>query len=322
MGADRGRGENMAMMNRKAVFYTVVGVIMVFTLLLLFIVYEKEPSIDKTSVILTRVKTTNNFLENINRDLERALQISSMRASLSLLEHITTTGDFVDDSKARYEEAIVDGTVNGNQMILMENTTFVDWINKIESEANRIGVMTNITLIVVSVYQEDPWHVKSTANITMRVRDSKDTAEWTQTKQMQTKIPIVGLEDPLYLVNTYGRVANIINVTPYEGDYVQGSNVANLTIHLNSSLYTNSTLAPSFLMRLENDLGSSPFGIESMVNLNKLEEQGITTKNRSNIDYIYFGFGSTTNYKVTGLPTWFHIDDGHVNRYQVQNLTY
>ena len=64
--------------------------------------------------------------------------------------------------------------------------------------------------------------------------------------------------------------------------------------HLLESYYINHTDAPSFLMRFKGDFSASPFGIESMVNVEELFEQGLFKKNRSVIDYLYFGNSSTT----------------------------
>jgi len=76
---------------------------------------------------------------------------------------------------------------------------------------------------------------------------------------------------------------------------------------------------------LEGRLDPNDYGIESMVNRQKLEAQGISTEDRSCIDYIYFD--SSNNFvscKVTGMPSWFRIDDedGHFNTYDITGSTY
>ena len=79
--------------------------------------------------------------------------------------------------------------------------------------------------------------------------------------------------------------------------------------------------SPSFLMRLEGNLGNSTYGIESLVNLEEFQQQGLAIKDRSIVDYIYFGTKSTINYRVNNTPSWFKIDGGHLDTYQVTNIT-
>jgi len=64
--------------------------------------------------------------------------------------------------------------------------------------------------------QDDPWNVLVRANVTMIVKDSAQTATFTTTEFVTAKVSIVGFEDPLYVVNTYGRLTNAINITHYE----------------------------------------------------------------------------------------------------------
>ena len=74
-------------------------------------------------------------------------------------------------------------------------------------------------------------------------------------------------------------------------------------------------------MRLQGIISNSSTGIESLVNIKKFQDQGITAQDRSAVDYIYFGTQSTTNYRINGTPVWFKLDSGHLETYGVQNMT-
>ena len=74
-------------------------------------------------------------------------------------------------------------------------------------------------------------------------------------------------------------------------------------------------------MRFEGNLGNSTYGIESLVNLDEFQQQGLAIKDRSIVDYIYFGTKSTTNFRINNTPEWFKIDQGHLEFYQVENIT-
>ena len=95
---------------------------------------------------------------------------------------------------------------------------------------------------------------------------------------------------------------------------------------LNSTRYRAYSSAPSFLMRLEGNLSSSSYGIETLVNTNELSFLELTVYDRSSVDYIYFGSQSTTDYKIHNITDvympGFRLDDDHVDEYNVGNFTY
>ena len=119
-------------------------------------------------------------------------------------------------------------------------------------------------------------------------------------------------------MNTNGLVAPKIVKTPYSS-FVSGANISNLSSHLKNSFYIASTNAPSFLDRLEGRIVASDYGIESLVNLDELAKQGISVKQKSVIDYIYFSEASGEGCRVlpSGMPSWFRLDNAHLVSYGV-----
>jgi len=92
--------------------------------------------------------------------------------------------------------------------------------------------------------------------------------------------------------------------------------------HTASGYYVADEDAPSFLMRFENDLESSPYGIESLVDLAKFEAQGIQTYQNSIVDYKYFANSTGTLYRINFTPSWFILDQGHLGTYNVTGVSY
>lgn len=321
MGAITSGSENMAI-NRRGVFYTITAIILVVIIIFAFKIFEVKRDMNREDVVLARVKTTNQFVRSIERDLQRAINIAALRATLALEEKIAKDGAFLTDAAASYEEAVMNGTINGIQAEMMIDSTFPDWIAKIQSEASKTGVTVEFEVHDIEIYQDDAWSVKGKANMTINITDIRNTSQWLQQKEVIATMNIIGLEDPLYAVKTYGRVPNVINMTPYEGNYTSGGDVSNLLEHAENGYYAENTNAPSFLMRFEGDLSSSPYGIESMVNIEELEDQGIGGISKTTLDYLYWGTTGTTDYQVTGMPIWYYIDSGHETKYQVTGLTY
>ena len=144
-------------------------------------------------------------------------------------------------------------------------------------------------------------------------------ATWKINTAITTRVSIDNFEDPLYVIKSFGRVTNAIVKSPIT-DFVNGNDVTNLRIHLNNSYYIASNLSPNYLMRLRGDLGNSSTGIESLVNLDEFIEQGLSINDRSAVDYIYFGTQSTTNYRINKTPSWFKLDEDHLEIYEAQDV--
>ncbi|MBU3942271.1 MAG: hypothetical protein KKF74_05140, partial [Nanoarchaeota archaeon] len=65
----------------------------------------------------------------------------------------------------------------------------------------------------------------------------------------------------------------------------------------------------------------SPYGIESLVNLEEFQAQEVPIRDRSVVDYIYFGDQTTTNYNIQDMPSWFKLDKEHLATYECEGLT-
>jgi hypothetical protein len=314
-------------MRKKGTYFTLMTIafLVIFLFVLLMPGYRKIG--EKMMVIEMRVDSMNNFIKDLERDIERGLYISSYRAILSLEENIIIRGAFLNDTKASFEEAVLYGTVNGTNSSIMVASTFPEWIARIQEETSRFNVEFNITLNDIDVYQTDPWHVRVNADVNFSVKDTTGIASWDRVQGVETSISILEFEDPLYIVNSFGRTTNVINQTMFEGNFtykIGGEwNVSNLLKHTYNSYYLANDDAPSFLMRFENDLSSSPYGIESLVDLKKLSDYGLEIdEDASIVDYHYWDGDNNGDYRVNFTPSWFKLDANHLAIYNVTNISY
>ncbi len=312
---------------KKGMYFTLMTIILLILFSFLVSIPSYKRQQEKMFVTEMRVESMNNLLKDIQRDAQRGLYISAHRAILSAEEQIITTGDFLEDIELVLEEAIVNGTFYGEKSHIMDNSTFTDWINKIERDVSKFNVEAEIRIKNVDVFQDNPWFVKASANITVYIRDFADIAYWDRDEKIETEVSIIGFEDPLYIVKSYGRTTNIITMTPYEGNYTYEDSgeivVANLLDHVEHSYYAANPDSPSFLMRFENNVGSSPYGIESLVNLRKIDLLGLPINHASSIvDYYYWNNANNGDYRVLGTPSWFKLDAGHLEKYNVQDISY
>jgi len=279
---------------------------------------------ESMTVVEMRVTSMNDFIKDLERDTERGLYISSFRAILSLEEYMIIHGEFLTDVQKNFKEALLNGTINSTNTTLMRLSTFPLWIEKIREESQEFNIETNITLHNIALYQNDPWLVGVSANLSFFIRDTTEIASWNMNKIINTSISIISFEDPLYIINSQGRTTNPINVTPFDNNFTYKSgtwNVNNLLSHTDNSYYVSNPSAPSFLMRLENDLGPSPQGIESLVSLTRLSELGLDLCSTCSIvDYHYWDETSNGDYRINLTPNWFKLDLNHLARYNVTNL--
>lgn len=313
--------------NKKAVFYTLATVLFVSLYIYLTISSSDPlPKTDEMFLISSKVKTMNSFINGFEQDAQRAIYITSFTSILALTNYVTTNGVFLTNSKSAFSEAFVNGTYLKNDLKMLDNSSFTDWQGRIKNKALLAGMNISFSLRNVTLYQSDPWHV--ICNVTLRVRllDQLNTAEWNRTYKFKSILNITGLEDPQYAARTYGLIAKTIFKTPYDKNYTQTKNstfvTKNLLNHTTIGYYTNNTSAPSYLMRLQNNLSSSPYGIESLVDLSAQQAQGIPVQTKTVVDYIYWSTNNPTSKRVDNMPSWFRIDAAHETVYMVQGHTY
>ena len=320
MGPNHSRGKSMAL-NKKSIFFSITAIALITLTIFSLTIYTKYRLRDKVMVTETRIYSMNNFIDDVEKDMERGIYISGFRALMSMEQYITDNGIFLYDINSCFEEAFLNGTINNSQMGLMNESTFVNWTQRIKDQAIKLDIITDFNINKIIIYQEEPWAVSIAANITLNIEDVKKTASWQRPLYITTNISIQEFEDPLYVINSYGRVTNKIietNITDFIGP---NNETTNLKTHVNNSYYIESNTAPSFLMRLEGNLSNSTYGIESLVNLEKFQAQEVPIRDRSVVDYIYFGDQATTNHNIQDMPSWFKLDGGHLGKYECEELT-
>ena len=296
--------------NRKGMFFTVL----VIALLSLFLVsYTIYSAVQDRSAISKRIQTMNNFLFSLEKDLERQGKIAGFRIVFLAEDYITRTGNYVSDVDGFFQESFFNGSVYGQENEIMLGARYEDILDSINDKANKINVNISISEPELSVLQEDPWHVALLFSFDLTMQDNTKLASWSKRENIKSLINIENFEDPIYIINTNGKVTNKINRTVY--DSFSRDDVSNLSAHVTNSYYITSSLAPSFLDRLEGRKTASENGIESLVYLPKLSQQGISVQQKSVVDYIYFSTENPSSQQVAGMPDWFRLDSEHLNIY-------
>ena len=100
----------------------------------------------------------------------------------------------------RFKESFLNGTIRQQPLSLMKDSTFTDWANKISVEANKVDIKFNFIINEVKLNQTDPWNVDIGLNISLDIRDKRNTSYWIRERHLTQRISIIGFEDPFYVV--------------------------------------------------------------------------------------------------------------------------
>ncbi len=315
-------------MGKKAVFFTFVACVFISLLIFSASVGENYEMREKSFVIETRIETMSMFVEDVEEDIERAAYIAGFRSMVALVDNIVSTGEYISDVNSSFKELFFNGTIEGINSSLLANNTFNYWISKIKQEASKVNLAVDFTTKNFSIYQDNPWNVKLDLDIIIKVSDSEDISSWSRDKAVSSYIELEGFEDTFYVLGTNGLVENRIERTIW-GSFTNGSDISNLLNNTYEGYYVEFSGAPSYLMRLEGDFGESEYGIESLVDIDELSSKGVSTKDKTIVDYIYFSDDDPVKYHVSGAPSWFKLDNvsnmhgnqSHVSLYEIENLT-
>ena len=74
--------------------------------------------------------------------------------------------------------------------------------------------------------------------------------------------------------------------------------------------------------RLEGRFGPNEYGVESLVNVQKISNASIEVKNKSVVDYIYFSNNNPPEplCRISGMPNWILINEGNIDEYGADAL--
>ncbi len=306
------------MIHKKGVVYLFAALLLVAVFLTILFAQTLPTEQERAESEVARIVTMSDFLSDFFADVERATNIAGFRAFIAVEQYINEEGAFLVNASPVFIEAFMNGTIDGDSYEIMENSTFSEYLARVNAEANRIGIALNASVSEILLDQSTPWSVDIAFNMTMNVSDTRGLANWYLTKNFETGVSILDIRDPVYSVYTFGKVPNTIRQSPYNNSefVVGGNDTTALNDEITNMYYREDPHAPSYLQRLEGNLtGNSKYGIASLVSLDELDAQDITVyPTRSAVDYVYFNATPTINYCPDfgePLPASFRIDQTH-----------
>ena len=220
--------------NDHGLFFT-LGIILLIIPLILFIAYYATMAQTKTTDTISKIRCDelHYFVEDIRGDLERALVIFGRRAAIYTIDDVIKSGRPLDNyafncsatcgvdcdkfhfnvngSEAAMAELIMCGTLHGQNVSYMTNHTLSQWLGRIESHGNDQHFNVTIDLDSIKIIPQDPWSFMVMTNSTFQVQDETGTCYFLgDSISTSSTASIIGLEDPLYPLNTNAYIIKFI----------------------------------------------------------------------------------------------------------------
>jgi len=221
--------------NDRGLFYTVAAILLILPLILLISFHlalgatESDDRIEKM-----RCDELHYFIEDVNEDLRRAVVIFGRRAAVYSINEVIKSGETLRDysfnctgmcgvdcsvfgqslhgAEAAIAELSICGTLMGEPVPYMVNHTLREWIGRFEAEGELANFNTSIVINDLKVVPKDAWTFSIHTNATFRVYDKYGACYFEgEPRVIRSDTSILGLEDPLYTLNTRGREVKYIN---------------------------------------------------------------------------------------------------------------
>ncbi|HHE36580.1 MAG TPA: hypothetical protein ENL16_02075, partial [Candidatus Woesearchaeota archaeon] len=207
------RNKKSLLRNREGVFYVLISALFIIVMILVFLAYKEYAYTDRQKVIETRIMTINDFIKDIDSDSKRAIYISAFRSLIALEDYVATIGDYLNNTEELFRIAFYNGTINGTEVEILENSSYSDYLEKLRIIAGRIGLDINLNVTHITLYHDSPWSVNVIVTTHVNITDKKGLARWDFYKDYSTSVSIINIRDPLYSVATKGRIPNTIRIT-------------------------------------------------------------------------------------------------------------
>ena len=312
---------NLRIKNKRAVFFTLIAVLMVSLFVLAYKSTSTETTVNKVPIVQERIQTANNLLNSMhNVYINEMMEVSLKNAFYGYYDYIMIHGKDINEDimKKHVISLMTTGYIAGDSTLYNPyNLTYL--MDKVVYNVNESMIM-NMTYEYdaadISIYQDyetGPWFVGVNASFDLFL--DAYAANWTTSKDYSTYIYINNLTDPYHSFNTKNA----------SGDYIERKikpssqlywNYNTFTSFVKNKQYYPNNNSPSFFGRLINSsLGSDCCGIETYISEDNLYKRGGTLGgylNQSFSDVCYFNEITTGDfcggYKmiIEGLTTDFN----------------
>ncbi len=308
-------------MNRRGYVFTILALLVIAIVFGVLALSEEYAA--RSSGLHGHLLSADNFLGQFEEDLPRAVRIISYRSLLGLDEHVSRTGEYVDDFSSAFSSMAMNGSVDGFFYDVMEDGTLDVFEQRMQELAGRVGLVLDLRIVNASIEHTGPFTVRTESEVEVFLQTRDASTSWNYSKNFSSEFSITDLRDPLYTVETAGRVPVAVREVNVSRPFITSDNdTTRLQVVFNESLYVANEQAPSFLMRFSGNVSASEHGISSLVDVRVLDAQDVAVQtDRSAVDFLYFGSSATSTNTIVNMPETLLIDDDHLSLYDAQEAT-
>ncbi|MEM5772671.1 MAG: hypothetical protein QXL86_00360 [Candidatus Aenigmatarchaeota archaeon] len=202
------------MKRNKGLVYSFIALLLVLPSILLIIAYFNTFRVEgENYVSKVRAENMKNFYSSLIADVKRSLKISTFRAILYATQNITESGKPLTNVDEKIAEMIHKGTLDGIDVPSLTSepcNTVNCWKENYTALANSLGYNLNIKILSISIKPYDSWNINSSITMEIELKDENMKMRIKRNVTESSIVPITGFEDPLYVLNTYGKVINLV----------------------------------------------------------------------------------------------------------------
>jgi hypothetical protein len=283
-------------------FYSIIAIFITIPIVIFISLYVASQGSESgiyENIVSDRIHQVERSMET---DFGKALVTSGKRAMIAGDDYVVMNGMPMSDAVSGLKELMQNGTLDGNESLLMINNTLSNWTAKIIAVPVNFNV--NIGFSDLDIVGNSSFYIRASARINVSVADELDIARIDRINQYyETLIPVDGAEDTIFTLKTNGIITRIIRISPYPyraKKLVAGG--SNSTGNCSGNITFNKTECSSNILVAENISGVnfgcfSGFVIEQSVNLSA-NSNCYVTGNSSALEAINQAIADTNYTKV------------------------
>jgi hypothetical protein len=213
VGAGKGIDGGVALMHRRKGFVYILFAMMMLNLMLVTVILPLQVSAPETGTEKINVDELFYFLQSIQDDINRAIDIAGRRSFVAITNRVLDTGSGVSDATNKTVEAFYNATIDGNVSTFMEDSSFGDWLVKMADQAESEGYEINITsnMSHISLSSESAFQTRFVIEYNLSLSDPRIDTRFDRELTTEREVRITGIDDPLLYVRTSGKRSNSYN---------------------------------------------------------------------------------------------------------------
>ncbi|MCD6399103.1 MAG: hypothetical protein J7L08_04250 [Candidatus Aenigmarchaeota archaeon] len=212
----------------KGLFYSVLVVMILAPMIALTLTHsESMKGYGEEIGSLVRIKSGFYFLNSVDQDVDRSVDMIGKRCILECINHVSNEGVGLASSEDAIKELFENKTLNGESAELVDYSIY-DWINRSKEIAKKRGFELEIDVSDLNISMRDSFHILFSFNFTINLKDKNNVFCFEKNEIKNVSVSVENMEDPLYLLRTNGKITN--KVEKSTGDFtrlISGGNGGN-----------------------------------------------------------------------------------------------